>query len=173
MEPFRNESRVQYRRSRGLLRSGRSNPCGRFRYCGLSTTTKRLASSRRPGQDYSPNHRSVCLRWQRMRRRRKPVSAGGTAPRMPSFMIEGLAAAMDRASRDAHFRERRRFSSYRRTAEGAAPPTAADLRSIVRTFRVGCGKMAIRCRTYFDDRSCPQDRATAYSPQVRGYHQAN
>ena len=66
----------------GPSASGRSNPWA-IAICGLSTNFKRLASSRRPGQDYSPiTDPSPSMR--RMPRTKKSVTAGGTAPRMPS-----------------------------------------------------------------------------------------
>ena len=79
-------------------------------------------------------------------------------------MIEGLAAAIQ-GIQAAHFR----------SAEIVRPTSAKVLRrlrsrlcSSVRLFS-GLWENSDPLRTYFDDRSCPQDRATAYSPQVRGY----
>ena len=79
-------------------------------------------------------------------------------------MIEGLAAAIQ-GIQAAHFRSAEIVHS--RSAE-VLDNLRSRLRSIVQLFN-GLWENSDPLRTYFDDRSCPQDRATAYSPQVRGY----
>ncbi len=79
-------------------------------------------------------------------------------------MMEGLAAAIQ-GIQAAHFRS---AEIVHTTSAKVLRRLRSRLRSIVRLFS-GLWENSDPLRTYFDDRSCPQDRATAYSPQVRGY----
>ena len=79
-------------------------------------------------------------------------------------MIEGLAAAIQ-GIQAAHFRS---AEIVHTTSAEVLVGLRSRLRSIVRLFS-GLWENGDPLQAYFDDRSCPQDRATAYSPQVRGY----
>ena len=79
-------------------------------------------------------------------------------------MIEGLAAAIQ-GIQAADFRS---AEIVHTTSAEVLVGLRSRLRSIVRLFS-GLWENGDPLQAYFDDRSCPQDRATAYSPQVRGY----
>ena len=97
-----------------------------------------------------------------MPRTKKSVTAGGTAPEDAIAMIEGLAAAIQ-GIQAAHFRSVEIVHS--RSAE-VLDNLRSRLRSNVQLFN-GLWENGDPLQAYFDDRSCPQDRATAYSPHER------
>ena len=146
----------------GASASGRSNPWA-ISNCGLSTNfeTARILQTARTR--LFANHRSVALDGEnataeeaRIRWRDRAEDA--------IVMIEGLAAAIQ-GIQAAHFRS---AEIVHTTSAKVLRRLRSRLRSIVRLFS-GLWENGDPLRTYFDDRSCPQDRATAYSPQVRGY----
>ena len=77
-------------------------------------------------------------------------------------MVEGVAATAE-SIRNAHFRGHEILDTEETET---LDRLRADLRKVVRSFNGLCEKRD-PLQTYFDDRGCPQDRQTAYSPHER------
>ena len=77
-------------------------------------------------------------------------------------MVEGVAATAE-SIRNAHFRGHEILDTEETETLDLL---RANLRKVVRSFNVLCEKRD-PLQAYFDDRCCPQDRQTAYSPHER------